>query len=229
MTQHHINNTLFDNTYNEVNRAAVRRADGKTRQHKSLATRMRIGIVAGSALLLGVFALPVANYMQSNIQPQVSTNEYVTSAYTGQTDAGIATGENVQLAPVSAQASYEGIARQAAASAGISPDLFVRQIHKESGFNPNAVSHAGALGIAQFMPGTAAGMGVNPHNPTDALYGAARLMAQLNGQFGGDYAKALAAYNAGPGAVMGATGSAGGGWLSVMPAETQHYVHAILG
>jgi soluble lytic murein transglycosylase-like protein len=124
---------------------------------------------------------------------------------------------------------YVAIARQAAASAGIPQDYFVRQINQESGFNPNARSSAGAVGIAQFEPSTAAGLGINPYDPIASLYGAARYMARLDNSYGGDYAKALAAYNAGPPAVTRAVNSGGANWLAYMPAETQHYVRAIMG
>ena len=124
---------------------------------------------------------------------------------------------------------YVSMARQAASNAGISPDAFVRQIQQESGFNPGASSPAGAVGIAQFMPGTAASMGVNPYDPSSALNGGAQMMAGLSSQFGGDYAKALAAYNAGAGAVNSAVAQGGGNWLAYMPAETQNYVHVIWG
>ncbi len=125
--------------------------------------------------------------------------------------------------------SYVSIARQAALAAGISPDLFVRQIQQESGFNPGAVSPSGAVGIAQFMPDTAASMGVNPYDPTSALYGGARFMATLSAQFGGNYAKALAAYNGGPGTVIHAVNAGGGNWISFLPTESRNYVHTIMG
>lgn len=124
---------------------------------------------------------------------------------------------------------YVAIARQAAASAGISQDYFVRQINQESGFNPYARSSAGAIGIAQFIPSTAAGLGINPYDPVASLYGAARYMARLSNSYGGDYAKALAAYNAGPPAVTRAVNSGGANWLAYTPTETQRYVHAIMG
>jgi hypothetical protein len=124
---------------------------------------------------------------------------------------------------------YVAIARQAAISAGIPPNYFVLQIKEESNFNPNAVSPAGAVGIAQFEPSTAAGLGINPYDPVASLYGAARYMARLDNSYGGDYAKALAAYNAGPPAVTRAVNSGGANWLAYMPAETQRYVHAIMG
>jgi len=127
------------------------------------------------------------------------------------------------------QSQYVAIAEQDATAYGISPVYFVRQIQQESGFNPYAYSPAGAVGIAQFEPGTAAGLGVNPYNPIDSLNGAARMMAGLSNQYGGNYAKALAAYNAGSGAVDNAVASAGANWLALMPVETQNYVTIIMG
>jgi len=127
------------------------------------------------------------------------------------------------------QSDLVTLAQQDAIKYGISPVYFVRQIYVESGFNPNAYSPAGAIGIAQFIPSTAASLGVNPYDPVSSLDGAARLMASLSKQFGGDYAKALAAYNAGPGAVQSAVNRAGANWLSLMPYETQAYVQKIMG
>lgn len=127
------------------------------------------------------------------------------------------------------QSQYVAIAQQDAIAYGISPVYFVRQIQQESGFNPYAASPAGAVGIAQFEPATAAGLGVNPYNPIDALNGAARMMSGLNSQYGSNYAKALAAYNAGSGAVDNAVAAAGGNWLALMPLETQNYVAIIMG
>jgi murein DD-endopeptidase MepM/ murein hydrolase activator NlpD len=96
--------------------------------------------------------------------------------------------------------------------------VFLRQIRQESGFNPNAVSPAGAIGIAQIMPATARGWGVNPHDPHASLNAAAKNMASYVKKYG-SYRNALIAYNAGPGAV-------GRGSL---PAETQNYIKTILG
>src|SRR5258707_7588688 len=116
--------------------------------------------------------------------------------------AAISNSTEMKTAPLSYRIAndFVDMARHAAISAGISPDAFVRQIQQESGFNAGAGSPAGAVGIAQFMPGTAANLGVNPYDPSSALPGAARMMAGLASQFGGDYRKALAAYNAGGGA-----------------------------
>jgi len=124
--------------------------------------------------------------------------------------------------PVERGGDLQQYARQAAQRAGIDPDVFVRQIQQESGFNPTAQSPAGATGIAQFMPATAQGMGIDPTDPYASLDGAAKLMASNLEKYGGDYAKALAAYNAGPGNVDKYGG--------VPPfEETQRYVSNILG
>jgi hypothetical protein len=127
------------------------------------------------------------------------------------------------------QSAYIAIARQDAIDVGISPDYFVRQIELESGFNPNAVSPMGAVGIAQFLPGTAAGLGIDPWNPVSALRGAAQMMANSARQYGGDYAKALAAYNAGSGTVDYAVNACGTAWMTCLPPETRHYIYLIMG
>lgn len=100
---------------------------------------------------------------------------------------------------------------------GVDPVLLKEMARQESGFNPRATSPAGAEGIMQFMPGTAAGLGIDPLNPAQAITGAARLMANYLHDYNGDTAKALAAYNAGPAEVARYGG--------VPPfAETQEYV-----
>ncbi|WP_338255248.1 lytic transglycosylase domain-containing protein [Dictyobacter halimunensis] len=127
------------------------------------------------------------------------------------------------------KAKYVDLARKDAEKYGISPDLYVRQIQQESHFDPNAYSYVGAIGIAQFMPETAKEMGFDPHDPVAALDGGARFMGDLNNRFHGDYAKALAGYNAGPGAVDIAVSSCGGAWLSCMDPQAQAYVYIIEG
>lgn len=130
---------------------------------------------------------------------------------------------------VESPGNYVALARQSAIEAGLDPDCFVRQINEESGFNPGAFSPAGAVGIAQFMPATAASLGIDPHDPVAALRGAARLMASYVAQYH-SYAMALAAYNAGSGAVSAAYTAGGPAhWQAFLPAETQHYITAILG
>jgi soluble lytic murein transglycosylase-like protein len=134
------------------------------------------------------------------------------------------------VVPRSVYANYHTLARYDAQQAGIDPTLFERQIQQESGFNPLAISPAGAIGIAQFMPATAKGLGINPYDPISSLQGAARYMARLVASYQGSYAKALAAYNAGPGAVTYAVNHGGvSHWRAWLPLETQNYVSIIMG
>jgi hypothetical protein len=110
---------------------------------------------------------------------------------------------------------------ESAARHGVSASLLAAQLMAESNFNPNAVSPSGAQGIAQFMPATAAAYGLDdPFDPVAAIEAQARLMAELLRQFG-SVELALAAYNAGPGAVSGC------GCIPPYP-ETQAYVARIL-
>jgi hypothetical protein len=114
---------------------------------------------------------------------------------------------------------YANLFQQAGARYGISPSLLAAVASQESGFNASAVSSAGAQGLMQFMPATAQGLGINPLDPSSAINGAAKYLSGLTSQFGST-SLALAAYNAGPGAV-----SRYGG---VPPyAETQNYVRAV--
>jgi soluble lytic murein transglycosylase-like protein len=120
------------------------------------------------------------------------------------------------------QQRYEPIARAAAMKYGIDPDVFVRQITQESHWDPTSVSPSGAQGIAQFMPTTAASRHVDPLDPIAALDAAAKLDHENLIAFDGDYAKMLAAYNAGRGSVIRYSG------IPPFP-ETQNYVALILG
>lgn len=88
----------------------------------------------------------------------------------------------------------------AGARHGVSPRLLAAVAKVESGYNAGAVSRAGARGLMQIMPSTAAGLGVNPFDPAQAVDGAARLLARDLREFG-SLDLALAAYNAGGGAV----------------------------
>ena len=117
---------------------------------------------------------------------------------------------------------FEAEINAAATRNGIDPALLKGLVAQESGFDPNARSGAGAVGLTQLMPGTAAALGVtDPTDPAQSLQGGARYLREQLDRFGGDERLALAAYNAGPGAV-----SKYGG---VPPyAETQGYVNKVL-
>jgi len=102
--------------------------------------------------------------------------------------------------------------------------FFIRLLFQESGFKPDVVSRAGAQGIAQFMPETAATVGLsNPFDPIPAIAASARLLGDLVRRFGNP-GLAAAAYNAGPRRIQD--------WLNKkgkLPDETKHYVKTITG
>lgn len=109
----------------------------------------------------------------------------------------------------------------AGGSVQLSPLLLEAVAWAESRFKTDAVSRAGAIGVMQLMPGTAAELGVDPHNPDANIRGGALYLRQMLEMFDGDVEKALAAYNAGPAAVRRHGG--------VPPfKETRAYVAAIL-
>lgn len=123
---------------------------------------------------------------------------------------------------VSGSSPYADVINAASARTGVPAKLIAAVAKQESGFNPKAVSRAGAEGIMQLMPATAKGLGVtNPLDATQSINGGATYLASLLKRFDGDTTKAVAAYNAGPGAVIKYGG--------VPPyAETQKYVRNVL-
>lgn len=124
-------------------------------------------------------------------------------------------------ARVSASTPYADLINAAAARTGVPGELLAAVAKQESGFNAKAVSPAGAQGLMQLMPGTARGLGVeNSFDPAQAIDGGARLLRSLLDKFGRTDL-ALAAYNAGPGAVARYDG--------IPPyRETQNYVRNIM-
>jgi soluble lytic murein transglycosylase-like protein len=118
------------------------------------------------------------------------------------TSSSFATALSQATTTQSSASAYAPVIDAAANRYGVDPLLLQSLIQQESGFDPNATSAAGAQGLTQLMPSTAAALGVtNPYDPTQSIDGGARYLAQQLKTFGGDPSLALAAYNAGPGAV----------------------------
>ena len=176
-------------------------------------------------MMAGSQPQPVAT-QTSSFANQLATASASTLTAAAGTTATAATTASTGLAATGASelpadVPYGAQITAAAKKYGIDPALLAGLVKQESGFNPSAGSPAGARGLTQLMPATAAGLGVtNVLDPAQSLDGGAKyLRAQLDA-FGGDVTRALAAYNAGPGAVKRYGG--------VPPyAETQNYVRAV--
>lgn len=123
---------------------------------------------------------------------------------------------------------WSELVAQFANEAGVNPALALRVAARESGVNPDAVNaSSGAIGIMQLMPGTAAGLGVDPHNIVENIKGGVQYLRQQLEHFG-SVPQALAAYNWGPANVTQALARWGADWLDHAPAETRQYVASIL-
>ena len=138
-----------------------------------------------------------------------------------ETIAQLSAGQPVGRGGGAGDVPYADLFEKAASTYGVDAGLLAAIARQESGFDPSAVSSAGAQGLMQLMPATASGLGVtNSFDPAQAVDGAARLIDDLLGRFG-DTRLALAAYNAGPGAVLRYDG------VPPYP-ETQNYVRSIM-
>lgn len=113
--------------------------------------------------------------------------------------------------------SYNEIIKQASAMWGVDPAFIKAVIMTESAFDPDAVSRAGAMGLMQLMPETAADLGVDdPFNPRDNIFGGSRLLSEYLDRYG-TVRKTLIAYNAGPKYVG----------RRRLPAETRRYIKVV--
>lgn len=122
----------------------------------------------------------------------------------------------------SSNSSFESLIDRASQKYGVDADLVKAVIQNESAYDAQAISSAGAMGLMQLMPATAANLGVeDPMDPAQNIEGGVKLLRELLNQFSGNLTNTLAAYNAGPGAVQQYGG--------VPPyQETQTYVKRVL-
>ena len=129
--------------------------------------------------------------------------------------------KNATNPPVTTGHGPDQLISAASLAEGLPPNFVLSVAHVESGFHATARSPKGAIGLMQLMPQTAADLGIVPDRPEDNVYGGARYLRQLLIRYKGDPRLALAAYNAGPGAVDR--------FRDVPPyLETQQYVERVL-
>jgi soluble lytic murein transglycosylase-like protein len=213
-------------------RAVLRPLEGRAPRHPVKAVLLCIGLVASAANAEPLS--PDANAPQPTLTksagaPVLSEAENATTEATSPIAEGSSSSStaapSITINPKSAKSDQNCLAlAQAAAAHDLPLDFFVRLIRQESSFNPNSVSHAGAQGIAQFMPGTARWRGLaDPFEPVPALHESARWLRELREQFG-NLGLAAAAYNAGPRRVQDWLAGRGG-----LPGETRAYVRIITG
>ena len=188
------------------------------------AVEQRITQITGSPVELP--GLPQAQDQSADFAAMVRAELAAQHAQAGGQDVpGVASGAavgSINAPSMVPPAEIEQLVSTNAAQWNVDPALVKAIIANESGFNAHATSNVGAQGLMQLMPGTATGLGVtDAYDPAQNVWGGTRYIKGLLDRFGGDVRKAIAAYNAGPGAVEKYGG--------VPPyAETQNYVQNVL-
>ena len=207
-------------------------AGGSVPGSSGLTMRSKMPLTTLAAILLSAAFLSSRAYAQVlEIGPSGAVRTYDGPAVF--TDNGVAPILRKRLAPARRRAvvdregvvARDAVARfalaRAAQAAALSPAFMEAVAWRESGFRPGARSRVGAIGEMQLMPSTARGLGVDPFDANDNLKGGATYLNLMMRRYNGDLVRALAAYNAGPGAVDRYHG--------VPPfKETQAYVAAVL-
>lgn len=168
-------------------------------------------------------ASPATDYAAPWTRPAGESDPY-SGAYDYEIGGDVTTPSDTLWSPPASAAPYLQTITAAETKYDIPPMLLARLLYQESRFRPDIISgavksSAGAIGIAQFMPATAADLGVNAYNPTDSIFAAAKYLRSLYNQVG-SWSLALAAYNWGIGNVLRKG-------MSAAPLETQNYVAQI--
>jgi soluble lytic murein transglycosylase-like protein len=154
------------------------------------------------------------------VRPRAESGAAAGSA--GLAGSRVGTGTATLPSQPSDRSSFDDLIRTAAAKEGVDSALVKAVARAESNLDPDAVSPAGAKGLMQLMDGTARSLGVSDSfDPAQNVAGGTHYLKQLLGRYGGDVSRALAAYNAGPGAVDR--------YGAIPPfKETQNYVRRVL-
>ena len=187
----------------------------------SRVSQLQAMLATGSPQPAPTTATPSSTSFSTALQNATAATPAASSSLATGTPAATTASAMSTSSALPAGTPYAAEITAAATANGVDPALLAGLVKQESGFNPNAGSGAGARGLTQLMPSTAAGLGVsNVLDPAQSLNGGAKYLKQQLDTFGGDVTKALAAYNAGPGAVQRFGG--------VPPyAETQNYVRIV--
>ncbi len=161
----------------------------------SLACLVALSVAAPASAQIYMWRDSKGNVVLSDHAPNGATRSYETPRHN-------APYRSTRPAEAPFRGRYDEIIEKHAATYDVSPDLVRAVVQVESGFNPNARSARGAMGLMQLMPDTAVEMGVgNPYDPDQNIRGGVAYLRQLLNRYAGDLTLALAAYNAGPAAV----------------------------